>query len=150
MPLQISTRPLSGEDIHAKLKNVPCYQGTFAKNKLPEVKSLPAAFVINTDDDDQPGTHWIGIFIDRDRNGMYFDSFGLAPLYKEFINFLNKSTHGWCYNAVTLQHFSSSTCGLYCIFFIKALCKGIDISIFQRCFLCNPRLNDVIIQNYTE
>ena len=41
--------------------------------------TLPAAFVCNTDDGDEPGEHWIALYLDADGRGDYFCSYGLPP-----------------------------------------------------------------------
>ena len=50
-------------DLNKKLKNVKCFIGSFARDKLPKVKSLPAALIINTDTSTQPGEHWVDVSV---------------------------------------------------------------------------------------
>ena len=39
-----------------------------------------AAFVVNTDPSDQPGSHWVALYYDGLGQFEYFDSFGLPVL----------------------------------------------------------------------
>ena len=45
---------------------------------------------------------------------MYFDSYGLPPLYQEFLTFLEKN---YTYNDIQLQEPFTTVCGQYCVLF---------------------------------
>ena len=67
-----------------------CYYEVVAKDTLPEVVSTyPSAFVCNTHDSDQPGEHWVVMYVDE--IGDYFDPYGQKPQHAEFTNFMNKN-----------------------------------------------------------
>ena len=53
-----------------------------AKDSLLDiiVDTYPAAIVCNTHDSDRPGEHWVAMYVDTERRGDYFDSYGLQPL----------------------------------------------------------------------
>lgn len=91
------------------------------RNRIRIIKQkTPIGIVINTDSDEEPGEHWVSIFIGQDKVPIYFDSFGLPPLHEDIISFLNKnSPNGWIYNKLTLQHPTSTSCGRYCIEFLR-------------------------------
>ena len=58
-----------------------CHYEVVAKDTLPEVVSTyPSAFVCNTHDSDQPGEHWVAMYVDE--IGDYFDPYGQKPLYE--------------------------------------------------------------------
>ncbi len=43
-----------------------CFIGTYSRDRLPKiVESLPVGLVVNTDPSDQPGQHWVAIFINK-------------------------------------------------------------------------------------
>ena len=43
-----------------------CHYEVVAKDTLPEVVSTyPSAFVCNTHDSDQPGEHWVAMYVDE-------------------------------------------------------------------------------------
>ena len=55
-----------------------CHYEVVAKDTLPEVVSTyPSAFVCNTHDSDQPGEHWVAMYVDE--IGDYFDPYGQKP-----------------------------------------------------------------------
>ena len=52
-----------------------CHYEVVAKDTLPEVVSTyPPGFVCNTHDGDQPGGHWVAMYVDE--IGDYFDPYG--------------------------------------------------------------------------
>ena len=61
------------------------------RDKLPTLKSLPAAIVANTDTSKGPGEHWIAMYMPLDGETMYFDSYGLPPQQKVFESYMGKS-----------------------------------------------------------
>ena len=70
-----------------------CLYAVVAKDRLPDIVSAyPSAFVCNTHDSDQPGEHWIAMYVDE--CGNYFDPYGLEPEHTDF-NFMNKHCSEW-------------------------------------------------------
>ena len=62
-----------------------CHYEVVAKDTLPEVVSAyPSAFVCNTHESDQPGEHWVAMYVDE--IGDYFDPYGQKPQHAEFTN----------------------------------------------------------------
>jgi hypothetical protein len=94
------------------------YRGTFAADELPRFLSKPAVLVVNSDIRRKPGTHWLGIYVDSNGRGIYFDSYGLKPYIKHHINFMNKLCYTWTYNNVPLQSMYSVLCGEYTILYL--------------------------------
>ena len=74
-----------------------CYYEVVAKDTLHEVVSTyPFAFACNTYDSDQPGEHWVAMYVDE--IGDYFDPYGQNPQHTEFRNFMNKHCSQWSPN----------------------------------------------------
>ena len=74
------------------------FRGVYARNKLPIRAPTTSLYVCNTDPNHKPGEHWVTIYINNDRRGEYFDSFGMPPLFDEFVTFLNNNTKSWTHN----------------------------------------------------
>ena len=130
--------------INEEMKNFSCYKGTFSKNLLPQkiINERPIAFIINTDNNDKPGEHWVSIFISRSNTCQYFDSFGRYPL-QEIINFLKINNIKYLtYNTKILQSFYSNTCGAFCILFVKLRCSNFSFKNFINLFTNNNISND--------
>ena len=79
-----------------------CHYEVVAKDTLPVVVSTyPSAFVCNTHDSDQPGEHWVAMYVDE--IGDYFDPYGQKPQHAEFTNFMNEHCSQWSSNDHILQ-----------------------------------------------
>jgi len=94
--------------------------------------------VFNTDPHDQEGSHWVALFINIKRRGIYyFDSYG--ERISKFINrFAKKVTKQgqrlgiefeFIKNKIRHQY-KTSECGMYCIYFIIEMMK--DKQTFQE------------------
>ena len=60
-------------------KNVKGFNGVFSRYNLPKLKN--GAYVINLDNLENTGTHWIVIFM-KNNEVIYFDSFGVEYIPK--------------------------------------------------------------------
>ena len=70
----------------------PRFNGVSSRNNLPRIKD--GAYIINLDNENSKGTHWVSSFIDRN-TAVYCCSFWIEYIPQEVINKLkNKSvTH---------------------------------------------------------
>ena len=77
--------------------------------------------VINLNDNNSKGTHWVLLFIDKNI-AVYFDSFGIENILQKALNKIkDKSiTH----NIFRMQDNESIMCGFYCIYFIEYMPAG--------------------------
>ncbi len=106
-------------------RKVKSYLGTFSSNHLPHETGI---FVSNTDPCSQRGTHWIAIYISKDRcHGEYFDSFGRPP-NELFTSYMNIHCRHWTFNKRQLQSITSKLCGYYCVLY--CVCRSIEVEIF--------------------
>lgn len=84
----------------------------------PTRKALCA--IVNTDPSYEPGTHWVAFFLDSsvEPNVLeFFDSYGLPPTAYDLK--LPSFTHSLLLvNQSTLQSYSSSVCGHYCLLYL--------------------------------
>lgn len=140
------------QQIETILQGDPCARGVFAGvfpcDRLPRsIKHLPSGYVWNTAPYDTDG-HWVALFVDERGNGEFFDSFGLEPLQKSFIRFLNKHCTSWTFNETRLQGLTSHVCGQYCIFYLLHRCRGFSLEtivhMFGQCF----EDNDVLVHDF--
>ena len=93
------------------------YHGEFPMDQLPTLQH--GAYIINTDDHDEPGEHWLAVYVDKDVE--YFDSFGLFPLDSRLEHFLGDD---YLYNAAPMQQIFSNACGFYCVYYILHRARG--------------------------
>ena len=117
-----------------------------SRDKLPKYSvTMETGYVINTDASDEPGEHWVAIYLDGMGRGEYFDSFGLPPLHDDFLTFLTRQCTSWSYANFTLQDFESTKCGEYCIHFLTSRFKHIDYFSILSSFSSNTKSNNKII-----
>ena len=76
--------PLSNLEIQKYYQNEPRFNGVYSRNNLPK-KIKDEAYVINLDEYEDVGTHWIALFCNRNEI-VYFDSFGLSMFLKKLNN----------------------------------------------------------------
>ena len=60
--------------------------GVFPRNEQQSNRKMCLYF--NTDYSHNEGTHWVALSINDQGEGLYFDSYGLPPVFKEFSTFL--------------------------------------------------------------
>ena len=125
------------------------FRGVFPLDYITQSHG-PGLYVCNTDPSNLPGQHWIVISVSNDREGEYFDSFGLAPQKEEFLHFLNKNTDRWNYNKKPLQHPFSTVCGHYCILYALNFSKGMSMNNFLALFNKNLYENDIVVHDYVK
>ena len=98
--------------------------GVFAADEL-QIKEFPGAYVVNTDESNQPGQHWVAFFTINDTIEC-FDSFGRNPgEYSVHIARWLEDTYQ-VVQCETLQSRDSTVCGQYCL--IK-LMTGLFVSL---------------------
>ncbi len=133
--------------INKQFKGIECFKGTYPNDKIPRkiYKKFPVAFIINTDPHNLPGQHWVALFIDKNK-AEYMDSFGFRPICCEIQKYLKKyKIKKIKYNNYPLQSISASTCGAYCILFIKMRCYSFSFKDFLKIFSQeNTKDNDLI------
>ena len=126
-------------------KNI--FKGVYPCDRLPSKFTLPAVFVVNLSKHDEPGTHWIAIFINKNGVAFYFDSFGFDIRNDDIRDFLKKKSKRILHNKKQLQHISSNKCGLFCCAFAIAILKECSIEEFLNKFSVNLFINDRIIDS---
>ena len=64
------------------------FLGFFPRDKLPRITTYPSSLIVNTDKHNQKGEHWLAIYIGKNINCEFFDSFGFSV--KEFRELQNR------------------------------------------------------------
>ena len=128
------------------------FQGVYPSDKLPtSVSSYPALFIAKVDTSDKPGTHWVVFYFTEERQGEFFDSYGLPPSnYTTFSSFLDNNSNTWKFNSKTLQSIDSKVCGHYCLYFALFRSRQVSMSIIVNCFSSNKSRNDFLVQRFIE
>lgn len=101
--------------------------GSLLRKKIKKI-----GIIFNLDKHNQSGSHWVAMFIDLNRKGIYYwDSYGEpAPsevniLAKRLIEQGKKRKLKLKYEKNNVRHqYQNSECGVYCMYFITKLLQG--------------------------
>lgn len=123
------------------------HSGVFSSDTIPsEVVCYPTAYIVNTDDSNSPGQHWVAFFYEtKSKIPEYFDSYGFLPLAPSFYRVLPNQ---FKYSSHRIQGWSSKVCGHYCLYFIKERCKKRSMQEIISSFTYDAEFNDEIVMHY--
>ena len=97
------------------------FLGAFARDELPTIEKYPSCFILNTQNRNEEGEHWMAINFDREKNCYFFDSYGMSYKDYDLTSYLKQYSKKISYNRRSLQG-NSNFCGVYCILFILFVC----------------------------
>lgn len=133
---------MNSYQIRDSLSGYKGFAGVHPCDHLPQLK-WGQAMIVNTDPHDRPGEHWVALYKSKLDCLEYFDSFGLPPLVPDIRKYINNSSHSsFTYSSVQLQHNTSTTCGNYCIVFVKHRLLNIPFSSLLAHFTTSQLDND--------
>ena len=134
--------PLTNIEISEYCKNKPRFNGVYSRNNLPN-KIKKGAYVINLDEYENTGTHWVSLFV-KPKYTVYFDSFGIEHIPKEINKFINNDIKS---NIFRIQAYDSVMCRYFCIEFINYMLKGKTLLDYTNLFSPNDfKKNDRVIK----
>ena len=84
--LLLPFHPLTNIEISEYYKNEPRFNGVYSRNNLPN-KIKKGAYVINLDEYENTGTHWVSLFV-KTNEAIYFDSFGIEHIPEEINKYI--------------------------------------------------------------
>lgn len=120
-----------------------------AINELPTIRldnTYNHGYIVNLAKSHEPGTHWIGIFIDTDRNGFYLDTYSLKLRSGYIKDFIKLNCNRCTYSTRQLQQLQSNVCGMYSCCFLVHMIKGYRFSDYLDKFSMNLLLNDQFVE----
>ena len=115
MPLHL----LANFEIQKCYQNESNFNGVYSINNLPKIKD--GAYVINLDENESVGTHWIALYVNGN-NIIHFDSFGVERIPKEIKKFI--CSKNIVTNIYRIQVRNSMMCGYFCTRFTDFMLKG--------------------------
>lgn len=116
--LILQNKPLNNDELkrYAACLKIPFFRGVFMRNKLPSKIWKNETAIVNLDDTNGPGTHWVCYKKLMD-SVYYFDSFGNLPPPKELKNYFGEIPN-IVFNCDRRQREDSSVCGHLCLEFL--------------------------------
>ena len=132
---------------YLKIKNL---KGVISRDEIPtKVKNiLGQSFIINLDNTEGPGTHWVAVKKTTDFVN-YFDSFGLQPP-QELVNLCYTFDKLYKYESNQFHDLSSVLCGYYCLYFLKECERNNYLNAVKNFARNNYKKNERYIINYFE
>ena len=110
----ISPHHLKNFEIQRYNQSKPRLNGVYSRNNLPK-KIKNGAYVINLDEYEDVGTHWIALYV-KNVEDIYFESFGIEHFPKEIMHFIGG--HKNIKTSIFNRKADNSICGYFCIRFI--------------------------------
>ena len=125
------------------------FRDVLPRNHTPSLENLcynrPVGYILNTDPCNQPGEHWVALFIAADGDGDYFDSYGLPPLHPELTSLMTRGSRVWTWNTRQLQSIATAVCGQYCVFYELHRARGYTMDDIVHMFEGSPADNDTLV-----
>ena len=139
----IPFHPSTNIEISEYYRNEPRFNGVYSRNNLPN-KIKKGAYVINLDEYENTGTHWVSLFVKANKV-IYFHSFGIEHTPKEINKFIDNNKIKS--NIFRIQAYDSIMCGYFCIEFINYMLKGKTLLDYTNLFSSNDfKKNDQVIK----
>ena len=119
--VMLPNKPLSNFELEdaAKRLKISSFRGVFLLDTLPKKPNTKECGIVNFDEIDGPGTHWVAWYKNSNTK-IYFDSYGVQPPI-EVVKYLEKPIH---YNTDQLQPVGEVFCGHLCLYVLKELDMG--------------------------
>jgi len=126
--------------------------GVFARDQLPKKILWPCSLIVNTDNMNDSGEHWLSIYFNKDGICEFFDPLGFSPKYHNFEEFIKKNCVKYYYNKNQIQSLLSKNCGYFCCLFIFKKARNYSFVKFLNLFSkydynFNDKLIDVLKNN---
>ena len=144
---------MNGDDLQCIIESNPCLRqkvkGVFSRTTLPvSVVQYPSVYIVNTDEDDGPGEHWVAIVLTNKGKGVFFDSFGRPPEFygPELTFFLKSNVDNYFHFKNQVQSKFSTRCGLFVLTFLMLyVCLQWSMDCIEKMFDVHLTVNDSIV-----
>lgn len=105
----------------ARRMRIQFFRGVFMRNNLP-INGIRRneSGIVNLDDVDGFGTHWVA-YAKRGDRVVYFDSFGNLRPPKELVRYFGQNVANIEYNHTSYQNYNQSICGQLCLRFLQTV-----------------------------
>lgn len=139
---------MDGNQIYQILHQDSNFAGVLSADQITEKKiGLHKYYIVNTSAT-YPGNHWI-VMGRNNFNHIYFDSAGQTPyFYQEYFNHFLNSNGPYVINTVRVQQINSTSCALFCIFFIRMMGLKKSYREIMNMFSHDLSENEKLIKNY--
>jgi len=123
-------------------------EGVYPANKIPKPYGYPFAVIVNLDKHTEPGSHWVCIFMNRDGESEFFDSYGRKPDTNEIQSYMKKYATRLRCNEKQLQGPYSSACGQYCLYYMYHRLRNYTMNMITEKFGSDYDKNDTYVTRW--
>lgn len=126
------------------------YHGVYPSDLLPRViKKRPCAIVVNTDPHQEPGQHWLGIYLDNEK-ATFFDSYGREPSFypKSITRFINRNAERLVYHNRQLQDDLAVVCGQHVLYFLYHASRNLSLKDILSHYVNDTIANDDMVVRF--
>ena len=124
-------------DLETILRNDPVaskqFVGVYPRDVVARVipNTGSGIYIFNTHPRGMSGEHWIAVHVRRNGQTSYFDSYGRHPsAYPLVAQALRDVSNTVAWNSLTLQGFTTTVCGDYCLLFALLSAHGCTLVQF--------------------
>lgn len=116
---------LSSAVLEEGRKNVPGFIGVFALDELPQFigpkPQLPFSFIVNTQQRDLPGQHWLAVSCENYGIALIFDPLGYYYPHVITNYLILENFHNIVFNRIPYQKPNTNVCGKLCLDFLDLI-----------------------------
>lgn len=144
--------PLNTVDINNCLFKVSPkqYLGCYPCDKIPKTfANPPFGMVLNTQNSNGPGEHWLAIYVDKNNTVNYFDSLGFPPLIPEIRDYVERFKNKNV-NNIPFQNMNSITCGHFSVAFLTLAFLGKSYTQIMSTFRNNKNNIDKYVTSVVQ
>ena len=136
---------VTGYEINHELQAYKQFYGIYTRDTLPKALDRPSGIVVNLDTIKGEGTHWVAIYF-TEHGVEYFDPLGFPPTKSDIIEFLITHTEeDILFNSYPVQDLNSSSCGLFCVYFLERRFSGWSYCSILSSFASTPIINELLV-----
>lgn len=131
------------------------FHGVYAIDRLPEIpkeRKKKLFFIVNLSPSYESGSHWVGVMLNtKKKKNIFFDSYGGNNSVN---NILHEFLEGkYVYSKKRVQHYMTTVCGQWCMFFIWEMCRGSSLNemlhpFCKKHYLVNDHWINTIISKH--
>ena len=125
----------------------PYLQGVLAIDMLCDVRKLKKGhfIIFNASKKNSKGTHWMCLSRSLDGKYIVFDSLGICKKKEKLLKTYLPNKFDVIYNVSRFQKDDTSTCGLFCLYFLINQTFNLDLTfseLLNKIFSADPNSNE--------
>jgi hypothetical protein len=148
---------IRGYEFETYFKEIPIvnnlYLSVFSIDKIPKSIKEKHFFICNLSPSESPGSHWIVVVRSEKDTLEIFNSLGVENIDNLKPNFRFRNHFNFTFNEQRFQSNQSTSCGLFCIYFIIHRILNFDMCfehILEDIFNVDPQINENLVINFCD